>query len=68
MVHQEQGALMDEQSEINWELTTWEGSRREQLRRWCALTIRERLQAVDDMGELARRIQAMPKKDGPHPE
>ena len=55
---------MVDKPEIDWEITTWEGSRREQLRRWQALTLRERLQAVEDLGELAKRLRDMPKKHG----
>ena len=50
---------MDQHPEIDWTLTTWEGSRRVQLRRWRRLTLRERLQAVEDMAELARRFQEL---------
>lgn len=41
-----------------WKLTTWEGSRREQLRRWRKLTLREKLQAVEEMARLAETIAA----------
>lgn len=44
--------------DIDWSLTSWEGSRRAQLRRWLALTVRERLQAIEEMAELAARISA----------
>jgi CRISPR-associated protein Csx17 len=44
---------------IDWTLTTWEGSRRAQLRRWCALTLRERLVALDEMTDLASRFTEM---------
>ena len=37
-------------TEIDWSATTWEGSRRAQLRGWCALTLRERLQALEGDG------------------
>ena len=45
--------------DIDWSLTTWEGSRREQLRRALSLTLRERLQAVEDMAEVAERFREM---------
>lgn len=45
--------------DIDWSLTTWEGVRREQLRRALRLTLRERLQGVEDMAELARYFQAL---------
>jgi hypothetical protein len=35
----------------------WKEHRREQLRRWAALPLREQLAAVEEMRELARRIQ-----------
>jgi hypothetical protein len=42
--------------DIDWSLTSWEGSRRAQLRRWLALTVRERLQAIEEMVEMSARI------------
>jgi CRISPR-associated protein Csx17 len=45
--------------DIDWSLTTWEGSRRDQLRRARTLTLRERLQAVEDMADLAERFRQM---------
>lgn len=42
-----------------WEETTWEGNRRAQLRRALQLTLRERLQAVEDMAQVAQRFQEM---------
>ena len=47
--------------DIDWSLTSWEGSRRAQLRRWLALTVRERLQAIEEMAELAARIAGSPR-------
>lgn len=44
-------------NEIDWSLTSWEGSRREQLRRACRLTLRERLIALDDMQDFADHFQ-----------
>ncbi|MGQ0445788.1 MAG: hypothetical protein ACT4O2_11870 [Beijerinckiaceae bacterium] len=46
--------------DIDWSLTSWEGSRRAQLRRWLALTVRERLQAIEEMAEVAARIASSP--------
>jgi hypothetical protein len=39
-----------------WKLTGWEGSRREQLRRWRALTLREKLRAVEEVAELSAKL------------
>jgi CRISPR-associated protein Csx17 len=38
---------------IDWSKTTFEGSRREQLRRWRELTVRQRLEALDRLSDLA---------------
>jgi hypothetical protein len=43
---------------IDWSLTTWEGSRREQLRRWAALSLEEIIRAQEEMAELAERLAA----------
>jgi len=45
--------------DIDWRLTTWEGARREQLRRWLRLSVRERLEAVDRMGRAAEVLARM---------
>lgn len=42
-----------------WKDATWEGNRRAQLRRALDLTLRERLQAVEDMAEMAERFRQM---------
>lgn len=41
---------------IDWSVTTWEGSRREQLRHWQSLTLRQRLEALDDMQRTATSL------------
>lgn len=45
--------------DFDWSVTTYDGARREQLRRALALTLRERMQAVEDMGEVAERFRQM---------
>lgn len=42
-----------------WAETTWEGNRRAQLRRALEFSLRERLQAVEDMADVARRFEEM---------
>ncbi|MEW5862211.1 MAG: hypothetical protein AB1773_01270 [Pseudomonadota bacterium] len=37
-------------------MTTWEGARREQLRRWADLSLEEILRAQEEMAQLARRL------------
>jgi hypothetical protein len=41
---------------IDWSLTTWEGARREQLRRWAELPLERILSALEEMEDLARRL------------
>jgi len=50
---------------IDWSLTTWEGSRREQLRRWSELSLREILLAQEEMQELAEKLGPPGQSDRP---
>lgn len=43
----------------------WRQHRREQLRAWASLPLREQIAAVEEMGELARRIQEAPVVERP---
>lgn len=54
--------MTDGEKKIDWSKTTWEGSRREQLRAWCRLSLRERLLAVEEMAMLAKRFAEMRAK------
>lgn len=38
---------------IDWGLTTWEGSRREQLRRWAALPLERVIMAIEEMQDMS---------------
>ncbi len=38
--------------EIDWSLTTWEGARREQMRRWAALPLENIVAALEEMQEI----------------
>ncbi len=51
--------MSDKQDDIDWSLTTWEGSRRAQLRHALTLTLRERLEAAEGMADIARRFEEM---------
>lgn len=42
----------------DWSSVNWEGVRRAQLRAALALTVRERLEAMEALGELSDRIGA----------
>lgn len=39
-----------------WASTTWDGNRRAQIRRALALSVRERLAALEHMAEVANRL------------
>ena len=41
---------------IDWSLTTWERSRREQMRRWSELTMDEILEAQEEMADLTEQL------------
>ncbi len=45
---------------VNWEMTTFEGARREQLRRWSQLSLRQVILALEEMEELSRRLNDSP--------
>lgn len=45
--------------DIDWRLTTWEGSRREQLRRWAALPLERVILALEEMQDLAEHFRRM---------
>jgi hypothetical protein len=43
---------------VDWRLTTWEGARREQLRRWAQLPLEDIVRALEEMEQLAARLSA----------
>ncbi len=43
---------------FDWSVTTWEGSRREQLRQWSRLSLREIILAQEQMRELSEKFAA----------
>ena len=50
---------MTQPPDQNWSSVTWEGSRREQLQRAQGLTIRERLQAAEELSDLLRHFRQL---------
>lgn len=55
---------VDSKSEIiDWSLTTWEGARREQMRRWAALPLENIVAALEEMQSLAQQL-GPPKQKG----
>jgi len=51
--------MSENREDIDWSLTTWEGNRRAQLRYALTLTLRERMEAVQGMADVARRFEQM---------
>jgi hypothetical protein len=49
-------AKASDEDDIDWSLTTWEGSRREQLRRWSLLTLEDVLTAQEDLHERSQEL------------
>ncbi len=42
--------------EIDWNLTTWEGARNEQLKRWSKLSLKEILLAQEEMQKISDKL------------
>ena len=53
---------------IDWQLTTWEGSRREQLLHWAALPLEDMIQAIEDMAEFVESFPPTNKTVAAHEE
>ena len=49
--------MKNEDDKTDWNPTTWEGSRREQLRRWAQLSMDEILAAQEEMAALAEDLR-----------
>lgn len=57
--------MNEQERPIDWQKTTFEGTRTEQLRRAQSMTVRQRLEAMSDLAELSERLQAMPRWHNP---
>jgi hypothetical protein len=49
---------------IDWSLTTFEGARREQMRRWAALPLERMVAALEEMDQLAIWAGSRREDDG----
>jgi hypothetical protein len=49
-----------EKPDFDWAVTTFEGSRREQLRRWAQLPLENILLAIEEMQEIAHALGTAP--------
>ncbi|MDD3677158.1 hypothetical protein [Thauera propionica] len=56
--------MNDEEQQIDWSKTTFEGVRKERLRQASKMTVRERLEVMDELNQLSRRLQAVPRRSG----
>jgi hypothetical protein len=45
------------QDDIDWSLTTWEGARREQTKRWARMSLAEMILALEEMQALAEKLR-----------
>jgi hypothetical protein len=50
--------------EIDWSLTTWEGARREQIRRWSKMSLTEIILALEEMQVIAEKLSSARGADG----
>jgi len=53
-----------EESDINWGLTTWKGSRLQQHREFYALPFRRKLEVIEELDDMARKGQQWRKSRG----
>jgi hypothetical protein len=47
--------------EFDWRVTTFEGARREQLRRWAQLPLEDILRAIEEMEDLSQQLGTLPR-------
>ena len=54
-------------TDFDWRLTTFEGSRREQLRRWAQLPLENILLAIEEMQDIAQLLGTVPAGEQSEP-
>ncbi len=57
--------LPDNLRSVDWSLTTFEGARREQLRRWADAPLDEVIASLEEMAELAEQWRGSDKDAHP---
>lgn len=50
--------------DFDWRITSFEGARREQLRRWAELPLEDILLAIEEMQDISRLLASTPGRDG----
>ena len=53
---------MENNNKQNWENASWEGSRRAMIRQSLKLTVRERLQALENLIETSQKLAKIKKR------
>lgn len=56
--------MSDADQHVDWSLTTWDGSRRAQLRHALTLTLRQRLEAAEGLADVVRRFEQVRERGG----
>jgi len=51
---------------VDWSLTTWDGARREALRRWAQLPLERVIAALEEMQELNNMLSGAKKETREH--
>lgn len=46
----------NQEKNIDWSLTTWEGAQKEKLRHWSSLSLREILLAQEEMQKISDQL------------
>ena len=49
-------------SDFDWRVTTFEGARREQLRRWAQLPLEDVIRAIEEMQDITDYLHGPPTK------
>jgi hypothetical protein len=52
-------------SEFDWGVTSFEGARREQLRRWAQMPREDTICAIEEMADIAQQLGAVPPHKTP---
>jgi CRISPR-associated protein Csx17 len=60
--------MSESEETIDWSKTTFEGSRREQLRRFRALSLREKMEAIEGMAALVQRFEQLRREGALRPQ
>lgn len=53
--------MIGKEPQLGWSETNFVSVRKEQLRHALRMTVRERLEAMDELSRLSERLQGMPK-------